>query len=239
MSRPTPDGVLVTLIDDGEGGADPRLGSGLRGLAERLLGEAGHTVVAQVGDARQLVEAVNRERPDLALADVRMPPTWTDDGARAVVALRQRFPDLAVLVLSQHVAPGIVAALAGGRAWGLGYLLKDRVLDSEEFLEQLASVAAGGTVIDPAVVEGVVRRRGGLLDALSARETEVLGLVAAGRSNPGIAAELVISRRTVDAHLRSIFDKLDLVAEPDGNQRVLAVLRWLAGVPTGGGPPGR
>lgn len=200
----------------------------LRDGLVRLLGEAGHDVVAQVGDARSLVQEVDRHRPDLLVADVRMPPDFTDDGARAVVFLRDRFPDLAVAVLSQVVDPTLVAGLASGRVDRFGYLLKDRVLDTEVFLGQLDVIAAGGTVIDPAVVDGYVRGDGARLRGLTEREVEVLSRLASGRSNAGIAADLSISRRTVDAHLRSVFDKLAIGAGPEDNQRVLAVLRWLA-----------
>lgn len=195
----------------------------LRDGLVRLLESVGHAVVAQVGDARALVEEVNRHRPDLVIADVRMPPTYTDDGARAAVYLRDRFPRLAVLVLSQAVDPTLVADLTGGRVAAFGYLLKDRVLDTAAFLADVATVGSGGTVIDPAVLDGRAE-----LAALTEREVEVLGRVASGRSNAGIAADLVISKRTVEAHLRSIVDKLGLDAGPEDNQRVLAVLTWFA-----------
>lgn len=202
------------------------------GLA-RLLIDAGHQVVAQVGDARSLVEQVNEQRPDLVVADIRMPPTLTDDGARAVRLLRDRFPTLAVVMLTQVVDPALVGSLSGGRLQAFGYLLKDRVLDTDEFLAALDTVAAGGTSIDPVVVEGYVRRhRGGPAD-LTDRDAQVLGLLASGRSNAGIAHDLVVSRRTVDAHLRSVFTKLGIEADPDDNQRVLAVLSWLGGRPAG------
>lgn len=204
----------------------------LRDGLVRMLTAAGHDVVAQVGDARSLVEQVNAVRPDLLICDIRMPPTHTDDGARAAVFLRDRFPRLAVLMLTQVIDPGVVAALAGGRVQGFGYLVKDRVLDTDTFLEQIETVGAGGTAIDLAVVDGHLRREGGRLGTLTDREVEVLSRLASGRSNAGIAADLVISRRTVDAHLRSIFDKLGITTEPDDNQRVLAVLTWLAGIPT-------
>lgn len=204
----------------------------LRDGLVRMLTAAGHDVVAQVGDARSLVEQVNALRPDLLISDIRMPPSHTDDGARAVLFLRERFPRLAVLMLTQVVEPEVVTALADGRVEGFGYLVKDRVLDTESFLDQLETVAAGGTAIDPALVAGQVRRDGGRLGALTDREVEVLARLASGRSNAGIATDLVISRRTVDAHLRSIFDKLGITTAPDDNQRVLAVLRWLSGTPT-------
>lgn len=199
----------------------------LRDGLVRLVTGAGHAVVAQVGDGRSLVAEVSAQRPDLVIADIRMPPTHTDEGARAVLFLRDRFPELAVMILSQGVEPSLVTRLAGGESRAFGYLLKDRVLDTEVFLAQLEVVAAGGTAIDPVVIDGCVRRSQDRLASLTEREIEVLRLVASGRSNPGIAAELVISRRTVDAHLRSIFTKLDIGADPAGNQRVLAALDWL------------
>lgn len=207
----------------------------LRDGVARLLADAGHDVVAQVGDAQTLVDAVNRHRPDLLLADIRMPPTYTDDGARAVLFLRRRFPDLAVVMLTERVDPATVADLTDGRVTAFGYLLKDRVLDTGEFLGHLSAVRDGAIIIDPAVVDGYVRREGGRLAALTAREVEVLCRVASGRSNHGIAADLVVSPRTVDAHLRSIFTKLGIRADPEGNQRVLAVLGWLSEWP--GHPP--
>lgn len=195
------------------------------GLA-RLLRSGGHEVVAEVGDGRSLVCETARLRPDLVVADIRMPPSYADEGSRAVVLLRERFPDLAVMLLSQAVDPLVVSRATRGRSAGFGYLLKDRVLDPSTFLRQIEEVAAGATVIDPGVLPDAMRRSGRLA-CLTHREIEVLGLVATGRSNPGIAADLVISRRTVDAHLRSIFTKLGIESAPDGNQRVLAVLNWL------------
>lgn len=196
-----------------------------------LLTAAGHTIVGEVGDARSLVDAVNATRPDLVITDIRMPPNHTDDGARAAALLRDRFPDLAVLMLTQVVDPDLVDVVSSGRVQGFGWLLKDRVLDTQQFLRHVQQVAEGGTAIDPGVVSGYVRRQGGRLHALTDREVEVLSRVASGRSNAGIAHDLTISRRTVDAHLRSIFAKLDLTEGAEGNQRVLAVLRWLAGTP--------
>lgn len=199
----------------------------LRDGLVRLLQGAGHQVVAAVGDAVTLVQAVNRERPDLLLTDVRMPPTYIDDGASAVAFLRSRAPDLPVLVLSQVLEPAIVAMLADTSICAFGYLLKDRVLDIDRFLEQVCVVASGGTAIDPMIVTDYLSRSDDRLTTLTPREIEVLGRVASGRSNAGIAADLTVSSRTVEAHLRSIFCKLDLGDCQESNQRVLAVLRWL------------
>lgn len=198
------------------------------GLA-RLLTSAGHLVVAQVGDGPSLVAQVNLHRPEMVLADIRMPPSYTDEGVRAVQLLRRRWPDLAVMMLSQLVDPDLVERMRSRRLTRFGYLLKDRVLDTAVFLEQLGTVAAGGTVIDQSAVDGYLRRDDGRLGQLTERETQVLRLVAMGRSNAGIAATLVISRRTVDAHLRAIFGKLGIAADGQDNQRVLAALDWLSG----------
>ncbi|MDF1488313.1 response regulator transcription factor [Tessaracoccus caeni] len=199
----------------------------LRDGMARLLESAGHAVIAQVGDARSLIEAVNLHHPDLVVADIRMPPTYTDEGAVAALSLRRAWPTLPVVILSQAVEPALMGTVTDGNCAAFGYLLKDRVLDTRVFLEQLAAVAAGDTVVDPQVVDGYLARSAARLTALTEREHEVLQLVAQGRSNAGIAAALVISRRTVDAHLRSIFTKLGLEADPDDNQRVLAALTWL------------
>lgn len=201
----------------------------LRDGLSRLLSDDGHDVVAEVSDARRMVEEVNAQRPELLIADIRMPPNYGDDGARAAAYLRDRLPELAVVMLTQIIDPRLVASLSRGRAQAFGYLLKDRVLDTRVFLDHVRVVGAGGTAIDPGIVEGFVRSEESRLGSLTAREIEVLSCVASGRSNAGIAADLVISRRTVDAHLRAIFDKLGLDTAPDDNQRVLAVLHWLAG----------
>jgi DNA-binding NarL/FixJ family response regulator len=205
----------------------------LRDGLVRLLEGAGHAVVGQAGDARTLIEQVNATRPDLVIADIRMPPDHADDGARAVVHLRERMPTLAVLMLTQVLEPTAVARLIVAASPAFGYLLKDRVLDTESFLERVEAVAEGGTAIDPVILERHARRIGGP-DSLTSREVEVLKLVASGRSNAGVAAELQVSRRTVDAHLRAIFAKLDIPASDDVSPRVLAVRRWfgeLDGVP--------
>lgn len=201
----------------------------LRDGLVRLLEGAGHVVVAQVGDARSLIAEVNRHRPDLLIADIRMPPEYADDGARAARYLRSRFPTLAVLMLSQIIDPTLAGTLVAESAPAFGYLIKDRVLDTENFLDRVQVVADGGTAIDPSILERRVRSARVGREPLTAREEEVLGLVASGRSNAGIAAQLGISRRTVDAHLRAIFVKLDVSAAPEDNARVLAVRAWLAG----------
>lgn len=199
----------------------------LREGIARVLGRAGVEVVAEVGDARGLVAAVVATRPDVAIVDVRMPPTFVDEGARAVLLLRQRFPELAVLVLSHVVEPRLAARLAADRPASFGYLLKDRVLDLEEFLAALTRVVSGGTVIDPIVVGHLMTSSSGRLAVLSPRELEVLERLAGGLSNAAIAHDLVVSERTVDAHVSSIFTKLGLPLSPDVNRRVQAALAWL------------
>ncbi|ANY09667.1 LuxR family transcriptional regulator [Pseudonocardia sp. HH130630-07] len=202
---------------------------GLVGLLERFS----HTVLAAVGDAPALVGAVRRERPDLVLTDVRMPPGGagaggTDSGLRAAVELRHADPALPVLVLSQYVEPVAAEALLDtGDGAGVGYLLKDRVADVHGFAAAAERVVAGGTVLDPEVVQRLVRRRRDPVARLSPREREVLGLMAQGRSNGEIAAALVLSDAAVNKHVRAVFTKLDLPAETAGHRRVLAVLAWL------------
>lgn len=193
-----------------------------------LLGRFGHTVVAAVGDASALVGAVRRERPDLVLTDVRMPPGDADDGLRAAVELRVADPALPVLVLSQYVEPVAAEALLDtGDGAGVGYLLKDRVADVTAFAAAAQRVAAGGTVLDPEVVQRLVRRRRDPIGRLSQREREVLDLMALGRSNAEIAGALVLSDAAVNKHVRAVFTKLDLPVEVSGHRRVLAVLAWL------------
>jgi DNA-binding NarL/FixJ family response regulator len=198
------------------------------GLA-RLLTEAGVTTCALVGDAVALEEAVAAHRPDVALVDVRMPPTWTHEGAEAAGRLRERWPSLGLLLLSQSVESRYAAALARRHPRGLGYLLKDRVLDVETLVEALAAVSSGGTVLDPDVVAGLLGRQEtrGRLASLSPRERDVLALIAEGRSNSAIARLLVLSAKTVESHVASILTKLDLLQHDDDHRRVLAVLAWL------------
>ena len=196
------------------------------GLA-RALTAAGITVEAQVGDAGALIDAVGTHRPDLAIVDIRMPPAFSDEGARATVFLRERYPALAILVLSHTIDPHLAMTLVGERPSGFGYLLKDRVLDVDEFIDAVRTVADGGTVLDADVIAFYVARGASRLGQLTRREVEVLGLIAKGASNAGIATKLFVSERTVDAHVRSIFAKLSLLASVDGNRRVQAALAWL------------
>ena len=184
----------------------------LRDGLTRLLAERGHEVVATAGDAVELLAAVAREDPDVAIVDVRMPPTFTDEGVRAALELRERSPALAVLVLSQYVEERYAGELLARDARGVGYLLKDSVTETRDFLESVDRVAAGGTAIDPEVVSQLLARarRGDPLDDLSPRERQVLSLMAEGRSNGAIAARLVVTERAVEKHVSSIFAKLRL-----------------------------
>lgn len=194
----------------------------------RLLGSAGIEVVAAVGDADELLKAVDEHEPDLVVTDVRMPPTHTDEGLRAALLLRTQRPKLAVLVLSQYVEERYATQLLATATSSVGYLLKDRVADVTEFLEALRRVAAGGTALDPEVVaQLLIRGSNGPLDRLTPREVDVLRLMAEGRANPGIAGALVISESAVAKHINSIFTKLDLSADGHDHRRVLAVLRFM------------
>ncbi|CAL9562541.1 response regulator transcription factor [Saccharothrix sp. NPDC042600] len=199
------------------------------GLA-RLLAEAGFDVVAAVEDAESLVAAVGRHLPDVAIVDIRMPPTHTDEGLRAAVLLRRRHPGVGVLVLSQYVRVSYAAELLDAGADGVGYLLKDRVSDLAEFAAVIRRVGGGGSGFDPQVVaQMLTRRRGDRDDRLTDRERAVLALMAEGRTNQAIAERLFIAERTVEKHCTSIFAKLDLSASPHDHRRVLAVLRYLNG----------
>ncbi|MFE3185681.1 response regulator [Streptomyces violascens] len=199
----------------------------------KVLEMAGFEVAAETGDAEDLLRAVEEHRPDLALVDVRMPPGFTDEGVRAALMIRQQWPDTAVLLLSQYVEERYAADLLATQTGGIGYLLKQRVADVEEFVDALKRVAAGGTALDPQVVAQLLLRRGGPdpLERLTPREREVLALMAEGRSNAGIAAELVVSESAVAKHINNIFAKLDLPIADGDHRRVLAVLRFLDGGP--------
>ncbi|SJM45963.1 two-component system response regulator [Actinomycetales bacterium JB111] len=200
----------------------------LRAGLERLLRADGHEVAASLPDASGLIESVDSS-VDLALLDVRMPPTHTDEGVRAAVALRKRFPHVAILLLSQYVEHAYAADLVAQHPQGLGYLLKDRVADVDDFLADVQKVAAGGTVLDPEVVQQILvrTRRSQPLFDLTPREKQVLGLMAEGRSNAAIAAALKVSPGSVEKHVSAILLKLDIPNTPDENRRVLAVLRYL------------
>ena len=194
----------------------------------RLLADEGFEVVGEAADAYELVRKVGAHRPDMVVTDVRMPPTNTDDGLRAALEIRARFPDTAVLVLSQYVAERPALDLIADKAEGVGYLLKDRVADIERFVEAMHRVAEGGSALDPEVVSRLLRRRrDDPLDELSPREREVLSLMAEGRSNHGIAEQLVVTEHAVEKHVRSILQKLDISINPSDHRRVLAVLAYL------------
>jgi DNA-binding NarL/FixJ family response regulator len=205
----------------------------LAGLV-KVLESAGFEVVATAGDGTELVETVEREQPNLVIADVRMPPTHTDEGIRAALAIRGRWPDIAILVLSQYVEERYAADLLSANTSSVGYLLKDRVADVADFLEALRRVAAGGTALDPEVVAQLLLRRGAdPLEALTQRERDVLALMAEGRSNAEIGSSLVITDSAVSKHINSIFAKLGLHPGDTGHRRVLAVLRYLGAAPGG------
>jgi DNA-binding NarL/FixJ family response regulator len=201
----------------------------LREGVVRILEDAGFEIVGQCGTADDLMLKVRSYDPDLAVVDIRMPPTHTDEGLRAAQEIRERHARTAVLVLSQYVESGYALELLAESAEGVGYLLKDRVSDVKDFTAAVRRVAAGGTALDPEVVSRLVgRRRGtGPLDELTPREREVLELIAQGRSNHAIAAELVITERAVEKHVTSIFGKLNLPASAEDHRRVLAVLAYL------------
>jgi len=197
----------------------------------RLLTEAGFEVVGQAGDGEDLLRKVRAHKPDLALVDVRMPPTHTDEGLRAAREIRSELPEVSVLVLSQDVEEANASELFADNAEGLGYLLKDRVGDLDTFIEAVRRVADGGSALDPEVVSRLLGRRrdDDPLAALSPREREVLEQMAEGRSNAAIAERLVITDRAVEKHVGSIFSKLNLASAPEDHRRVLAVLRFLEG----------
>jgi DNA-binding NarL/FixJ family response regulator len=196
------------------------------GLAS-LLSDNGHEVVAGVGDGEALLRALDELRPDLAIVDVRMPPTQTDEGVRAAVEARRRRPDAAILILSQYVEERYASDLLSSGARGIGYLLKDRVADVQEFVAAAVRVAAGGTVIDPEVVAQLIVRRPRPVDALTPREIDVLSLMAEGHSNSAIVERLEISQSAVEKHVHKVFTKLGLPETDQHHRRVLAVLTYL------------
>jgi DNA-binding NarL/FixJ family response regulator len=217
--QPEPTAIRVVLAEDGV-----LLREGLAGLLDRF----GFEIAAAVGDAEALKAAVAEHGPDLVVTDIRMPPGFTDEGLRAAVHLRRAHPALAVVALSQYVQHSYAADLLdSGDGRGVGYLLKDRVVDVEDFIAALRRVAGGGTVVDPQVVRQLLRRRRDPLSSLSAREREVLALIAQGHSNAAIARQLVVSEAAVGKHVGNILTKLHLPQTDDTNRRVLAVLAYL------------
>jgi DNA-binding NarL/FixJ family response regulator len=212
-------GLRVVVADD-----NALLREGIASLLE----EAGHQVVARTADADDLLLKVRSYTPDIAIVDVRMPPGYADDGLRAAAEIRHAHPDVAVLVLSQHLEPSYLLELVGDDASGVGYLLKDRVRDVPEFVDAVVRVAGGGTAFDPEVVKRLVGgHRRSAVDQLTEREREVLGLIAEGRSNRAIGKRLYLSARAVERDVQRIFEKLGLTDSEDDNRRVLAVLALL------------
>jgi DNA-binding NarL/FixJ family response regulator len=201
----------------------------LREGVARILLEAGFEVVGQAGNADELLLKVRSYSPDVAIVDIRMPPTHTDEGLRAAQEIREKHPNCGVLVLSQYVEAAYAMELLAESAEGVGYLLKDRVSDVNEFADAVRRVGEGGSALDPTIVSQLVgrRRRDDPIDQLTPREREVLGLMAEGRSNSGIAEQLVVTERAVEKHVTSIFSKLRLPAASEDHRRVLAVLAYL------------
>jgi DNA-binding NarL/FixJ family response regulator len=216
-----PDALRVIVADDS---------ALLREGTARLLEDGGFDVVAQAGDADELLLRVRSYHPDVAIVDIRMPPTHTDEGVRAAEQIRSEYPDIAVLLLSQVVEPRRALALFRDRPQGFGYLLKDRVFEIDDFLAAVRRVARGGTAVDPDVVARLVGRHGDAdpIASLTAREHEVLALMAEGRSNRAICERLFLSPKTIETHVSNIFGKLQLAQAPDDHRRVLAVLAYLA-----------
>ncbi len=201
----------------------------LRDGLERLLRDNGIDVVAAVDNPTALIDAVMTMQPDLAIVDIRLPPTFRDEGVRAAIELRERAPDTAILVVSQYVERAYAAELLADARGGVGYLLKDRIFDVGEFVDVVRRVASGGTALDPEVVAQLVsrRRQGSALDRLTDREREVLGLMAEGRSNGALAERLVLSLGAIEKHVANIFTKLDLPPSSSDHRRVLAVVAYL------------
>ena len=223
MSDTTGTGPIRTVVAD-----DSVL---LRDGVVRLLSDSGFEVVAAVGDAQALLDAATEQSPDLCIVDVRMPPTHTDEGLRAAIEIKRRSPEVAVLVLSQYVEERYAGDLLTGDVSGVGYLLKDRVIDVDDFLASLRRVAAGGSAVDTEVVSQILgrSRNRAEIDRLTPREREVLTLMAEGLSNAGIAERLVISAGAVEKHISNVFMKLGLEPEEGAHRRVLAVLTYLRG----------
>ncbi|MGH2918648.1 MAG: response regulator transcription factor [Solirubrobacteraceae bacterium] len=201
----------------------------LRAGLARLLEDAGFDVVGQASDAEDLLRKVRAHHPDVAVTDIRMPPTQTDEGLRAAQQIRTEMPEIGLMVLSQYIDEGYALELLQNSAEGVGYLLKDRVADVDAFVDALRRVQARGSVLDPEVVAQLLgrRRADDPLDRLTPREREVLALMAEGRSNHAVARELVVTERAIEKHVTSIFSKLGLSAAQDGHRRVLAVLQYL------------
>jgi DNA-binding NarL/FixJ family response regulator len=220
MPAPAPARLRIVIAEDAAIMRD--------GLTQTLT-RRGHDVVAAVGDAAALLDAVASHKPDVAVIDVRMPPTHTDEGLRAARSIRSEHPGVGVLVFSQYVEARSAAELIAGAPAGVGYLLKDRVADVSEFIEAVNRVAHGGTVLDPEVVSQMLgaSRRADSLAALTARERDVLALIAEGRSNTAIAQTLVITGGVVEKHIASIFAKLGLVPSDNDNRRVIAAIKYL------------
>ena len=201
----------------------------LRAGLARLLEDAGMEVVGQASDAEDLLRKVRAHHPDIAVTDIRMPPTQTDEGLRAAQQIREEMPEIGLMVLSQYIDEGYALELLQNSAEGVGYLLKDRVADVAEFAAAVRRVGEGGSALDPEVVAQLLgrRRADDPLDRLTPREREVLALMAEGRSNHAVARELVVTERAIEKHVTSIFSKLGLSAAEDGHRRVLAVLQYL------------
>jgi len=215
-----PDPIRVAIAEDS---------AVLRDGLVQLLADRGFVITDAVSDPEALRASVERDCPDVAVVDIRMPPTFTDEGLRAAIDLRQAHKDLGILLFSQYIETRYAAQLLAEDAAGIGYLLKDRVADVSDFVEALTRVASGGTALDPEVITQLVgaSRRRGSISVLSPREKEVLSLMAEGRSNTAIGRELVISEGAVEKHVANIFTKLDLPVSQSDHRRVLAVLRFL------------